>query len=89
TDGVEPHFATEVYLAVLPVDGGEAELSLLGGSVESMQLDGGYLTLLTRDDLTDVMSLRVLRGGEVVYERRGPDFVAAGVSDGKLYYVLK
>ena len=87
--GVEPHEEATTCLAVLDADGGGGKVLLFNiGAVRSMTAEDGWLTLLTERNSGE-MALYVLRDGALVYQNSGPDYLAAGVSGGKLYFVLR
>ncbi len=87
--GVEPHTEDMTCLAALDGDGSGGAIALYNcGNVRSMTAEDGCLTLLTERSNGE-MSLFVLRDGRIVYQNKGPDYLAAGVSGGKLYYVLR
>ncbi len=99
--GVEPHTEPMVSLAVLHSDGSEGTMIFMGlaSTIESVSLEDGWLTLLLKNGSGE-MGLVVFHDmpdyhnpyqhhPDIVYQNWGPDYIAAGVSGGKLYYVLK
>ena len=87
--GVEPHTENMSLLAVLDADGDGGTVALTeNGFVRSMTAENGWLTALAVRSSGD-MALYVLHDGKLVYQNRGPDYLAAGVSGGKLYFVLR
>ena len=85
--GVEPHDEATTCLAML--EGGQGVVLLANiGAVRSMTAEDGWLTVLTVRENGE-MALYVLRDGTLVYQNSGPDYLAAGISGGKLYYVLR
>lgn len=87
--GTNPHTEETTCLAMLNADGSGGELLLFNcGAVQTMTAENGWLTM-TALDARGTMRLLVLRNGRIVYQNSGPDYLAAGVSGGKLYYVLK
>lgn len=87
--GVEPHTEDMVCLAMLSADGGDGKALLFNcGAVQSMTAEDGWLTVTALNAL-GAMQLLVLHNGKLVYQNSGPDYLAAGVSGGKLYYVLR
>lgn len=77
----------EPCLCTAAADGSGQPVTALRG-VRSLQLDGGYLTALLETAEGDGAGLAVFRDGKKLYALEGPDILAAGVSGGKLYYVL-
>ena len=87
--GVEPRTEQMTCLAVLNADGSGGTIAVADtGAVRSMHPEDGWLTLLTQSSSGE-MRLFVLHDGKLVYQNAGPDYLAAGVSGGKLYYVLR
>ncbi len=61
-----------------------------GAEVVSMSLQDGFLIALFADDGSGAgVRLRVYREGQEIYSLSGVDLLCAGVSEGKLYYVLE
>lgn len=77
------------YLAVNRTGGTGEVVTYQTDALRAIQLDRGYLTALFEGGDGTGGGLAVFRNGEKIYELRGPDILAAGVSGGKLYYVLK
>lgn len=87
--GVEPHTENTTCLAMLQGNGSTGKNLLANiGAVRTMTAEDGWLTLLLNRD-SGKMGLLVLRDGVLVYQNSGPDYLAAGVSGGKLYFVLR
>lgn len=86
--GTEPgDFPSYTLWTVRP--GGEPVWLIGSTELGSFQLDGGYLTVITGEAATRGNTLTVYKNGKKLYELSGPEILAAGVSAGKLYYVLK